>query len=532
MGEKRETLTIMLFKDSVKGFAECLKNDIDERVVTRYMVEPRSGLEGEIVVEKTKGHYPKWKGFLQTFTNETVELNPNKSNRAVMLVKIDDRFFAVIFGYGKSLINLDKIEPGFGFKTALSIIDYERIRSVNLATIDSMVMSTQHQTPYYTNGGEFDIANANDILTSISGRCSEEELGQMVDGKDSLRVSVDMNPMELAEKIRSYYSAYQGEGYKGKYPWIDNMEKLSDKHLVKQLDDMLIKKLLDKEFSNIIISPPSTIDWGEIKGFMLTGFGKRDDIENYREEIDVEEYFAGCKNLTKELLCSRVLKAAYIDDETRPLCPLYRAFVAEIEWQNNQYVLFDGKWYKIDNSFYEKVLRYVEGINISDITLPECPQGLTEGEYNLMVADNFEEFALIDKKLASVTYGPKQIEPCDLLTKNKSFLHVKKETRSSMLSHLFSQGRVAAISFLEDEEFRACTYESAVQKFDDLDKRSFIRRPDADEMEIVYVIIASKKKCDKGIRALPFFSLVNLMLVHQGLMRMRVRCSIKFVGEC
>ncbi|MBE6025219.1 MAG: hypothetical protein E7Z86_10630 [Methanosphaera stadtmanae] len=528
--QKREALTIMLFKETVKKYEDCLKKDSEERLVQRYRINPQIGLEGEIIVERPKGHFPTWKSFLQTFSDSPINLNMNSNNRAVMLVRVESRLFAVIFGYGKSLLNLDKIETNFGFKTALNLVDFDKIRSVNYAQIDSMIMSTQHQTPYYMHGGDFGIENANDIITSITGKVSNNELAQMVDGRDSLRISAEMEPTELGEKMKEIYSAYKSCRYKEINPWIDNIKNITDKAIIEQLDDELIGKILSKDFDNFVVAPPNIIDWGNIRGFMITGFGKRNDIENYKEEIDIDEYFGSLQNINSSLLRSRYLMAATMNDETERICSLYRALVVELDCNNSKYILFDGKWYQLDKTFYEKVMNYIDSIEISNITLPDFVGCVSEGEYNEMVANQYEEYALMDKKLGRVLNGPKQIEPCDLLTIDKKFLHVKKETKSSMLSHLFSQGKVAAIAFSEDEEFRRCVYESASQKFENLNENDFIKEPQPNEIEIIYVIITSKQIENKGIRILPFFSLVNLMLVHKELKRMRVRCSVKFVN--
>ncbi|MFY0578048.1 DUF6119 family protein [Cystobacter fuscus] len=46
------------------------------------------------------------------------------------------------------------------------------------------------------------------------------------------------------------------------------------------------------------------------------------------------------------------------------------------------------------------------------------------------------------------------MEACDLFSASGQFIHVKRKLRSSSLSHLFSQGTVAAETFLGDEKFR------------------------------------------------------------------------------
>ena len=107
-------------------------------------------------------------------------------------------------------------------------------------------------------------------------------------------------------------------------------------------------------------------------------------------------------------------------------------------------------------------------------------------------------------------------------------IHVKKRAHSSQLSHLFSQGRVAAECFLSDETFRKQVYDLVNKK---LGNKIFDykEKPHPNEYEIVYAIVAKKSNC--LIEKLPFFSKVNLMLTCQSLERTRFGYSICFIEQ-
>src|SRR6266571_6040072 len=131
---------------------------------------------------------------------------------------------------------------------------------------------------------------------------------------------------------------------------------------------------------------------------------------------------------------------------------------------------------------------------------------------------------LLDRRLVPPAFGGDRIEVCDLLSKQGHFIHVKKRTRSSTLSHLFAQGTVSAEAFLGDSGFRD-GLRQVVNKL----KPSFAslvprERPDPSRYEVAYVIIT--KKPENVPKSLPFFSQLHLMQAAHRLRVMGYRVSV------
>ncbi len=167
-------------------------------------------------------------------------------------------------------------------------------------------------------------------------------------------------------------------------------------------------------------------------------------------------------------------------------------------------------------------------VKISDIQLPECDTGLTEGDYNKTVAASNANYCLFDQKMIAVEGGPKKIESCDLFTRDKRFIHVKNKGQSAQLSHLFAQGRVSAECFASDEKFRKQISEIATKEFGS-PVFDYTQKPSSNEYEVVYAIIDDKDS--DLVNKLPFFSKVNLMLTAQELDRMHFRYSVCLVKK-
>lgn len=523
--EKKFSLTVFLFKEYVKNFDWCIKKEKDYRVIS---VNEELGAEGIIVVSDTESKKPAWLDLLNLYSNEAIELEDNTSNKAALLLKIEDRIMAITFGYGRSFLEEEYIEKNFGFLSAINMIDTKRIRSINAATIEDMVVHTQKQSSYATGQEEFDLNVINDIMTAITGKAKDTIFADRVSGKDSLLVSVDMNHSEIVDKLQYYLHAYKSDKYKEAFAWIDNIREIRDKQITSQLEAKLQVKIKNNELNNIYLTPPDTVDWNQVNGFMITGMNLRQsNKDNYSDEIPFEEYLHQIDDevdLLSKMKRDKLL-ALNLLDEAYTICSVFTALVAQVELNNKTYILSDSNWYCIDDQFYEYVRRFVSQIPMSDIELPTCENSEVEGKYNERVAEN-EHFCLLDKKLMKVDGGVRQIEACDIYTDKNQFVHIKNKHSSAQLSHLFSQGRVSAECFISDQEYRKQLYNNVKTK---LGKNifSYKKKPGAGEYEVIYAIIS--KDIGPLEKTIPFFSMVNLMLAVQDLDRMHLKYSVKLI---
>src|SRR5271155_961430 len=64
-------------------------------------------------------------------------------------------------------------------------------------------------------------------------------------------------------------------------------------------------------------------------------------------------------------------------------------------------------------------------------------------------------FAYMDRKEVMIGGSRSRVEFCDLFSKAKDIVHVKRYGGSSVLSHLFNQAIVSADCFLNEPSFRA-----------------------------------------------------------------------------
>jgi len=116
----------------------------------------------------------------------------------------------------------------------------------------------------------------------------------------------------------------------------------------------------------------------------------------------------------------------------------------------------------------------------------------------------------MDKKLIRVESRTTPIELCDILTAQRQLVHAKKTFSSTNLSHLFSQGAVAAALIQENAPFRDAA-QARVMLEDNGDAFAFFS-PDGiqtAQFEVVYAVVGNWRGRSPS-QALPFFSKVNL----------------------
>ena len=205
----------------------------------------------------------------------------------------------------------------------------------------------------------------------------------------------------------------------------------------------------------------------------------------------------------------RQIRAVSANDDVIDVWPLYRCLYCEIDLDNNTYLLTNGKWYRVGSQFLERVNTAYADMPVSSLELPNY-KDKSEGAYNTRIAAELPgQFALLDQRFIMCDGPRDKVELCDLYSRDKKFVHVKRYAGASApLSHLFAQAVVAGTLFRRDIDFR--------QKANALLPAGLGRitaSPSAKEYEIVLAVASTSK----NPLVLPFFSRVNLRNVRDRL---------------
>ncbi len=227
-------------------------------------------------------------------------------------------------------------------------------------------------------------------------------------------------------------------------------------------------------------------------------------------------------------------KVEFLDDDELEINSwyIYDCMVYETEYENERYILSDGKWYKVAKNLSDEVNDFFDTLK-DPLSLPNAYRDENEQGYNKRLKYDLkkDDYICFDTKLIKLPEWTSGIEPCDFFSPEKQFIHIKNDASSSKLSHLFNQGVVSGESFLREQEFRKQFKQKARRMNSDIasvlpDVR---QRPDINEYKIVFAVM--RKPYRDGSFGLPFFSKVSLKNASQRLTDLGYKIGFSWISK-
>ena len=469
-----------------------------------------------IISNKGSQNTPKWVPYLETAEQSQDELTHSISEltsvspRAAIAIEVKGRIFVVPFGTANMhLVNASKIETNFGLKVALNCIAEGAYRSFESKQVASVVMDVKRQASRSTSKGTFSLEEDREQLRYAVGVAQYGIVDSIqVVGRDAFRASLPGTVLELGSNCEELLRLYESKTYKSHgFGFIDNLVEVREPDLKVTLNDALENKIRNSETEAFSLSPPRAIEWESIGGFKHKG--QQDSTPN----LDLEDYLETLpSNLDFSIKSAQNDKVRVVDLNGQPLerWRVYDCLTGSVSLDSEPshiYVLSEGKWYRIAQTYADELLEEVRKLPTDLVELPDWDGG-SEELYSIGAAKE-NNFVLYDGHCIKPSNSSphSKVEPCDLYCHSGKLIHVKPYTRSSTLSHLFAQGYVSAELILNDETYRTGFHKKLPAGGGNLITPK--RRPNAEELTVVYAILC---KTDSGSwpDCLPFFSLVNL----------------------
>jgi uncharacterized protein (TIGR04141 family) len=523
---RQRPLSIYLTKETVPSFHGAVRN---RDAVEWLDVDPASGVIGTLAVGATSAKTPWWSRYLAPYveSGETLVDLANRSTSALLLIEASNRYFAFAFGYGRHLLDPEAYEQDFGLKVALNTVDPDLLMSVDARTIDELTMHTRRDVSRGSPFATFGLDVTRDLVRAVTGPPRDESLGRRMTGADALALLSRAQFADLPRLCERLLAAYEADDYKERFGWIDHLRRVRDPSLIEHLNQLLLEKIHDHDLVDIYLAPPEPMPWERLDGFTFSTRA-RDELDSdpritaYLETVDA----VGDLELA-DLKKHRVLAISAETDLPLESWTVFRCIVFEVREAENLYALTGGQWYRISASFAEDVMHFAEDLPQLDLALPNARLGITEGAYNQETAEALGVLSL-DQQLV-ITPAGDRIELCDLLTRERQLIHVKKRGSSATLSHLFSQGLVSAELLARESTFRQAARAKVSEIARDYESLLPVGRPSANEWEVSFVVITRSHR-DTPL-TLPFFSLVNLRSAVLRLQDLGYRVSVRRVDE-
>jgi len=502
---KKHKLTVFLIKEGYAEPKDFLKFNEFEVVDVKADGEKL----GQLIYKGGFQSTPAWVSIFQHVPGFNAASIKNQSSKGLFVLKLDGRWFCFTFGYARHLIDEHAYERNFGLIVTLNLGDPLAIKSIDKTNISHISLHSKEQATRDIELASFEFDDDIDLLRSVTAKATaaDGEEQEIFSGRDSVTIYTKVSIEVFWSVAKRLITAFTDTKYKEWYPWLDKIREERDKDVTEKLDQELVRRILDNDFQKLWLAIPEVVSWEDIQGF---SFKYKEVLPNkpgpvLYQDLDIHEWIKNTK-IPKEFsaiqLKNKDIFIYWQDGRPASNWSVYRCLNAEIDLDQKKYILNDGDWYNIESNYVTEVDQFYKSIADSNVALPPY-DSKTEPEYLKVVAAGSSDYALMDRKLVMIGGKRSRVEFCDLYSKSKEIIHVKKYGGSSVLSHLFSQAVVSGECFLHEPEFREQVNKLLPQDFKFADT---VAQPAPKDYEICIAVMSK----EKGALELPFFSKVSI----------------------
>lgn len=485
------------------------------------------GVTGELHIKSRPSTPPWWVPYLDPLVDAELTAVPSGgAMSAVVLLDLGDDLVAFSFGQGRHLLAPARIETDFGLRTALNLLDPSRLKSLDKRQFEEVALLSRQQVSRSMGLSAFDVNTVRDVLTAVVGEPHDQALGKRIVGRDSLVLNLTATATELADVAADLLEAYRLDHYLEAFGWIDDVRRVRDPTVIAVLDDALsvaADALADGTAQPLLyLAAPEIINWDDVDSFRYSNQGKK-DVRTF-PDIELEDWLA-IKTKSKKRTVDR-MKDSYVEmmrastSTSANVGTVYSCVVHETDLGGTRHVLLAGDWYAISEDFVAQTDAKLSLLKLSPISFPGIKADERENEYLMRVSPTLTDAVVLDGKSIVHGGGHSSIELCDVLLADGTFIHAKKRGRSSVLSHLWNQGVVAANTFKLDDGFRM----KARELVDGMHEHLFDAAPTQDQFEITYLLLGADPH--DPCASLPFFSKVALTSAMESLRLAGYRMSV------
>ncbi|MGH3434124.1 MAG: DUF6119 family protein [Thermocrispum sp.] len=493
-------LTIYLFDEDVSSFDDLLRDTAPPDVVPD---TARYGFTCRLYRSRSEHNAPNWASYL----DEHIPLSWDSvvAYSATLLVHTGNRYFAVTFNRGSSLLRVERAVPDFGRRVCGNGMRDGGMRGLRSQTVGAKVRRSKQALNFAGKPPNFRFEPGTEVVRGVRGD-SGVDFATTLDGADSLRLtpSEEYSTLPaLGRLLTRTLECYARPDYRQRLPILADYE-LVPKGTALDLAlsrDLMVRLRINQTDDISAAVPEALADAAEQVGvtFHITRLGAV-------AEVTVHHAVALIQHVGEDALRNTVYLVD-ADGGRHVGRSLLSYLSAEAVRGDQRYVLCDGAWYAVSRSQYGRVEHHLAALPERElhVDLPMRP-GEHERDYNQRLADRCQWLNL-DRMLVHVGSAKNRIEVCDLLTPDLDLVFVKKLERSSTLSHLFAQGTVSAGLYYDNLPLNSTAERCAAFVLRQHERRW----PGARPTTPTFVYAIATHRPPPLTAAMPFFSRANLV---------------------
>lgn len=523
-----QAFSIYLLKENFNpnnSIREDYKNRLEE--ISKDSWESHAIQDSSLYLQKDTPKDPIWKKYF----NIKEEIY-NQNQGSILFFPISNgRYFAITFGYAYHAIIKSALEHNFGLITTLNALD----PNTPIKTIDTVYLENNKkvrtQSPFYTSLPFFQFNKYESLVKSLQGKVKKEyqNIFNNITGTTSFKCTSENSLSELKNLCQDLFELFQKDDYKNSFPELMYIKQISDPNKIYELNSHLIKSIDNNK--NITLSINDIIDPLIPIKFEISGI---DNIPQEYEELLFENYLdyleqsrIDFNKITKKDLENHSVSCINADDNNKiSTYSIYECISFEIKDSYEQtYYLYNGNWYKINQDYIQRIKNELDPIFIPKHPILDGYSHNNENDYNQDMSKKINTLCLDKKNISPKSQT--QIEPCDIISLQDDalhFIHIKRETKSCTLSHLFNQG-INSIKLIRAES----KSKEKLQKL--IGSNSYILNAlDQKKFKIIYGIITHKAP-NKRSDNLPLFSRISLLHIYEECKLLGIACEVIFIPE-
>jgi uncharacterized protein (TIGR04141 family) len=151
-----------------------------------------------LYLRKNKSKRPDWSALFPGLNWSKYQTN---TFSGLLIIDVSGRRFAITAGTGRFLLNPFAIEESFGFKTVINSVNPTAIRKIEKKTINQNPINSIEQLTRISGLQDFQIDFYTDIVSKLRAKSSISKLGTIIDGRDSLQISVERDVDEIPDVL-------------------------------------------------------------------------------------------------------------------------------------------------------------------------------------------------------------------------------------------------------------------------------------------------------------------------------------------
>lgn len=411
-----------------------------------------------------------WCPIITALTGEEIAVGYSSAGGAILLT-VDGVVYALTFGtVGRHMVNPDLFDPGFGIGFAIRAVGPERIMRITRRVLASTGRVDRSLVPGGSHIRQFNIEQWGEIVGQLCGtllknpRLTVTRLTRRpvsIAGANSLQIPLSVDPAGLLDDLREITRVSAADTPSPELEFIAQVRPLPSgartSELDRHLDDLLGQDAPEGLGLTMPITQVEHEPFAESYEIKIPGHRRI-----YRGDLDLETILDRVRTRPAGMRL-KTLKTGTIglgavpgggDLLTTPEAA-HKWITAEVAEGPARMIYQEGKWYEIGEYHLEFLNGEIDEIlkRSSKLVLPPWTSSMgSEDAYNKHAVKH--GFVLLDKRLLRTRQHPYGIEGCDLLGPDNELIHIKRADRSSLLSHLFQQGEVAADALLHERDAR------------------------------------------------------------------------------